>query len=209
MLEPKNNCDAFSSLYKSFQYCNGQVSLPGCRARVYFIPKRDIVKWPKLKMTDATDMKSVAQYDGNFVLAADKNFKYIDLVDGENEPKSEQVGAFGSFHFNNTATLVIPGTEEEQTGLITLLNNENTVFIVQQRNGKARIFGSEAFNAQIKPSQNWGKGTSDSNNSTLEITAEDMAPAPFYPGDIVCEGGVTYSGADGSLKETTSEDDNA
>lgn len=209
MPEVKNKCDAFASLYASIPYCNGQVSLPGCRARVYFAPKRDIVKWPKLKMADATDMKSVAVYEGNFVFAADKCWKYIDLIDGENDPKSEQVGAFGSYHFNNTANLAIPGTEEEATGFITLINNEPSVFLLQQRNGKARVFGSEAYNPQIKPSQTWGKGSSDSNNTGIEITAEDMAPAPFYPGDIVCEGGVTYSGADGSLKETTSEGGNA
>ena len=62
--------------------------------------------------------------------------------------------------------------------------------------------GNEMFRTSVKPSQSVGKATSDSNNTTLEITVEDVAPAPFYPGDIVISGDVTISGATGKLKTT-------
>ena len=193
-------CDAFADIYKSLEYCTGKMSMPGTRPRLYFIPKKHITSWPTLPMADATEMGKVAVYDGNFTLAADKNFHYVDLVDGENEPKSEQVGSFGSMHFNNSLSAVVPGTEEEATGLATMLNNEDVVFIYIQRNGKARVIGNEMFRTNVKPSQNGGKGTSDSNNTTLEITVEDVAPAPFYPGDIVLSESVTISGTTGKVK---------
>lgn len=197
-------CDAFADIYKSLEYCTGKMSMPGTRPRAYFIPKKHITAWPTLPMANATEMGKVAVYDGNFKLEADKNFHYVDLVDGENEPKSEQVGSFGSMHFSNTLTLVVPGTEEEATGLATMLNNEDVVFIYIQRNGKARILGNEMFRTSVKPSQSVGKATSDSNNTTLEITVEDVAPAPFYPGDIVIDSKVVISGATGKVKPSDS-----
>lgn len=195
-------CDAFADIYKSLEYCTGKMSMPGTRPRAVFIPKKHVTGWPTLPMANATEMGKVAVLDGNFNLEADKYFHFIDLVDGENEPKSEQVGSFGSMHFSNSLILVIPGTEEEATGLATMLNNEDVLFIYFQRNGKARVLGNEMFRTSVKPSQNVGKATSDSNNTTLEITVEDVAPAPFYPGDIVIDGGVTISGATGKVKPT-------
>lgn len=197
-------CDAFADIYKSLEYCTGKMSMPGTRPRAYFIPKKHITTWPTLPMANATEMGKVAVYDGNFTLEADKCFHYVDLVDGENEPKSEQVGSFGSMHFSNTLTLVVPGTEEEATGLATMLNNEDVVFIYIQRNGKARVMGNEMFRTSVKPSQSVGKATSDSNNTTLEITVEDVAPAPFYPGDIVIDSKVVISGATGKVKPSDS-----
>ena len=197
-------CDAFADIYKSLEYCTGKMSMPGTRPRAYFIPKKHITTWPTLPMANATEKGKVAVYDGNFTLEADKCFHYVDLVDGENEPKSEQVGSFGSMHFSNSLILVVPGTEEEATGLATMLNNEDVVFIYIQRNGKARVMGNEMFRTSVKPSQNVGKATSDSNNTTLEITVEDVAPAPFYPGDIVIDSKVVISGATGKVKPTDS-----
>lgn len=197
-------CDAFADIYKSLEYCTGKMSMPGTRPRAVFIPKKHVTGWPTLPMANATEMGKVAVLDGNFTLEADKHFHFLDLVDGENEPKSEQVGSFGSMHFSNSLILVIPGTEEEATGLATMLNNEDVLFIYFQRNGKARVLGNEMFRTVVKPSQNVGKATSDSNNTTLEITVEDVAPAPFYPGDIVIDGGVTISGATGKVKPTDS-----
>lgn len=193
-------CDAFADIYKSLEYCTGNISMPGTRPRAVFIPKKHVTGWPTLPMANATEMGKVAVLDGNFTLEADKYFHFLDLVDGENEPKSEQVGSFGSMHFSNSLILVIPGTEEEATGLATMLNNEDVLFIYFQRNGKARVLGNEMFRTSVKPSQNVGKATSDSNNTTLEITVEDVAPAPFYPGDIVIDGGVVISGATGKVK---------
>lgn len=193
-------CDAFADIYGNLEYCTGKMSMPGVRPRAYLIPKKHIVSWPTLPLASATEMGKVAVYNGNFTLQADKYFKYLDLVDGETEPKCEQVGAFGSMHFINTVALVVPGTEEEATGLATMLNNEDVVVIVFQRNGKARVFGNEMFRTTVKPSLTLGKGTSDSNATTLEISSEDVAPAPFYPGDIVLDSKVTISGATGKPK---------
>lgn len=191
---PKNTaCTGTNNLYDNVVFCPGLVSLPGVRDHFYFIRKKDITKWPTLPLNSAESLDKVAVYVGNFTLAADAKFHRVDLVPSESEPKSEQAGSYGSFHFTNSITLVLPGTAEKVTGLITELNNDNVVILVPQRDGKNRVFGSAGFDVTIKPSQEWGKGSNDANTTTIEVSCEDRAATPFYPGTIETDG-ATISG---------------
>ena len=195
------NCTNSANLYENVEHCPGEISLPGVRDHAYFARKSEIKKWPTLPLASAETLDKVAVYDGNFTMEDDKVFAKIDLVPSESEPKSEQVGAWGSYHFQNSITLVLPGTSEKTTGLITLMNNDDIIMLVPQRDGKLRVFGSEAFNVTVKPSQSFGKGTGDSVTTTIEVTAEDMAATPFYLGTLPVAGG-TVSGEDDTFTET-------
>lgn len=65
-------------MYESLSWCPGQTSQPGLRNKVYFIPKSWITKWPKLPdIDDAESMASLATYEGDFTLAADKNGRVL------------------------------------------------------------------------------------------------------------------------------------
>lgn len=194
-------CTNTNNLYDNVDFCPGEVSLPGVRNHAYFIRKSDIVSWPKLPRNGAKTLEEVAVYTGNFGLAADVKWNRIDLVPNESEPKSEQAGSYGSYHFTNSISLVLPGTAEKVTGLITELNNDDVVILVPQRDGKVRVFGSEAFTVEIKPSQAWGKGSGDANTTTIEVTVEDMAATPFYPGEIDTNDGI-IDGSTDNLKTT-------
>lgn len=194
-------CTNTNNLYDNVDFCTGEVSLPGVRNHAYFIRKSDIVSWPKLPRNGAKTLEEVAVYTGNFGLAADVKWNRIDLVPNESEPKSEQAGSYGSYHFTNSISLVLPGTAEKVTGLITELNNDDVVILVPQRDGKVRVFGSEAFTVEVKPSQAWGKGSGDANTTTIEVTVEDMAATPFYPGEIDTNDGI-IDGSTDNLKTT-------
>lgn len=194
-------CTNTNNLYDNVDFCPGEVSLPGVRNHAYFIRKSDIVSWPKLPRNGAKTLEEVAVYTGNFGLAADVKWNRIDLVPNESEPKSEQAGSYGSYHFTNSISLVLPGTAEKVTGLITELNNDDVVILVPQRDGKVRVFGSEAFTVEVKPSQAWGKGSGDANTTTIEVTCEDMAATPFYPGEIDTNDGI-IDGSTDNIKTT-------
>lgn len=198
-MPPVTSCTNTNNLYEDVEFCPGEVSLPGVRDHFYFIRRKEIATWPTLPRNSATDLDHVAVYEGNFGLAADAKWHKVDLVPSESEPKSEQAGSFGSYHFNNSISLVLPGTAKKVTGLITELNNDDVIILVPQRDGQVRVFGSEAFNVSVKPSQAWGKGSNDANTTTIEVSCEDMAATPFYPGDIVTESG-TIDGATDTLK---------
>lgn len=189
-------CADDRDLYADLPFCRGQKSLPGMRPVMYFIKKSNITTWPTRAGNAATSLAEIAKLVGDFVLAADKKWNKVDLARDQQQVTSEQVGQWPSFLFKTTATVVIPGTEEEVTGLISELNNDDVVILIPQRNGKYRCLGNESFNVAVKPAQDTGKTSDDANATTLTIEIEDEIPAPFYPGVIETNDG-DISGADG------------
>ncbi|MDC7147565.1 MULTISPECIES: hypothetical protein [Bacteroides] len=195
-----NKCEN-SSLYESLEWCDGRTTLPGIRQRVYFIPKSEIVEWPKLpSIKEAKAMGELATYQGNFVLAADKKWRSLDALDAKSNVTSESQGEKPSRTSLNKSTLKHAGTDEEATGFARQANIDNLVYLVQQRNKKFRVLGSDEFDVDTKASQALGEGYNGEAGTTLEVEATDVCPAPFYPGKIETEDG-DISGADGSAWE--------
>ena len=170
------------NIYADVLHCAGEVNLPGTREHCYFIRREDIVTWPKKGNATLADVVTMKE---DFVLASDKKWNKISLVPDANSFKCESQGNWGSKTFNNQVTVVHPGTKEEAAGLCKELNNDDVVFLVPQRDGKYRLFGSEAFQASITLRQESGAAAaSDSSQTTLEIAVTDECPAPFYEGEI-------------------------
>ena len=185
-----------NSIYGDICFSPGKKSLPGVRGYVYGIAKRDIITWPTIGTEAPKTLADVAKYAGDFVLATDKKWHKIGLIPNESELQAESQGSFGSKTFKVTGTAVIPGTEEEVSGYIAQANNDEMVYLFIQRNGKARMVGSEAFTPELSLSQATGKATTDANSTTISAVADDEYPAPFYPGKIETEDG-DISGATG------------
>jgi hypothetical protein len=189
-------CTSANSIYGDICFSPGKKSLPGVRGYVYGIAKRDIMTWPTIGTEAPKTLADVAKYAGDFVLATDKKWHKIGLIPNESELQAESQGSFGSKTFKVTGTAVIPGTEEEVSGYIAQANNDEMVYLFIQRNGKARMVGSEAFTPELSLSQAKGKATTDANSTTISAVADDEYPAPFYPGKIETEDG-DISGATG------------
>lgn len=186
-------------MYESLAWCPGQTSTPGIRRKVYFIPKSWIAKWPTLPAIDGVveNMGKLATLDGDFVLAADKKWQYIELLTTKSSINSETQGEKPSPTFLNKATLVHAGTDEEATGFARQANIDELIFLCQQRNGKFRVIGSEAFDPSVTISQTSGEGDTGTAGTTIEAQCTDICPSPFYTGKIETEDG-DISGADGS-----------
>lgn len=189
-------CTSADSIYGDICFSPGKKSLPGVRGYVYGIAKRDIMTWPTIGAEAPKTLADAAKYAGDFVLATDKKWHKIGLVPNESELQVESQGSFGSKTFKVTGSAVIPGTEEEVSGYIAQANNDEMVYLFIQRNGKARMVGSEAFTPELSLSQATGKATTDANSTTISAVADDEYPAPFYPGKIETEDG-DISGATG------------
>lgn len=189
-------CTSANSIYGDICFLPGKKSLPGVRGYVYGIAKRDIMTWPTIGTEAPKTLADVAKYAGDFVLATDKKWHKIGLIPNESELQVESQGSFGSKTFQVTGSAVIPGTEEEVSGYIAQANNDEMVYLFIQRNGKARMVGSEAFTPELSLSQATGKATTDANSTTISAVADDEYPAPFYPGKIETEDG-DISGATG------------
>lgn len=188
-----------NDLYKSLGFCQGKPVLPGIRRRVYYQKKSNIAKWPKLPELDAegATMEKIATYEGDFILAADKKWLSLDVLTAKSDVSSEAQGEKPSVTVLNKANLLHSGTDEAATGFCRMALNDDLVFLSQQRNGKFRVIGNEAFETTVKPSQTTGQGDTGESGTTLEVSVTDVCPAPFYAGKIETEDG-TISGADGS-----------
>ena len=193
-------CTSANSIYGDICFLPGKKSLPGVRGYVYGIAKRDIMTWPTIGTEAPKTLADVAKYAGNFVLATDKKWHKIGLIPNESELQVESQGSFGSKTFKVTGSAVIPGTEEEVSGYIAQANNDEMVYLFIQRNGKARMIGSEAFTPELALSQDLGKAATDTNSTTIQAVCDDEYPAPFYPGKIETADG-DFSGATGLAVE--------
>ena len=138
---------------------------------------------------------------GNFTMATDKFFAQVDIINNNGKITVEAQGTFGSKTFKNTYTGNAPGTEEEVTGLIAELLNAEVIAVVPTRTGKFRVIGSEEFPAEVNPSQDTGQAPTDSNQTVLEISADDELPAPFFTGTLPISGG-TLNCATGEVTST-------
>ena len=182
---PKVRCADDAALYDDIEFCMGDKSLPGTRNHAYYIPRRDIVTFPRpASSPQSIDAVAVIPSTSPFELAADKKWHRIDLVPNESEPTADGQGSYGSKTILNKITLVLPGTGKKASGLISNLNNDDVVFLVPMADGKCRLFGSPNYQTEIVVKQSYGKSATDANTTTIEVSATDEFAAPFYEGII-------------------------
>lgn len=179
-----------AALYDSLPFCKGKTLLPGIRSRLYYTAKSDIVTWPTLPDKATADMAELATYDGDFTLAADKFWHYIDLVDNKGKIESESQGDKPARSFVNRTSVVHPETDEAATGFCRQANADDFVYLLQTRGGKFRVLGNEAFQTDTKPKQDSGEGVTGDFGTTIEIEVTDVCPAPFYVGKILTADGT-------------------
>jgi len=184
-------CSSENTLLADVKFCQGKKSLPGTKKRVYIADVRDILTYPTKpsRTAESADLSNITVLTGAFTMAQGKFFAQIDIINNNGKIAVEAQGTFGSKTFKNTYTGNAPGTEEEITGLISELLNAEIIAVVPTRSGKFRVIGSEEFPAEINPSQDTGQAATDTNQTVLEISADDELPAPFFTGTLpVSEG---------------------
>lgn len=184
-----NTCD---SLQKSVDWCEGTPVLPGIRKRLYYINKKLIVAWPTLTKNSIGQVTS-AKYTGNFTLAENAVWSYIDILPDKSTHTSEPQGEYPSMTQLNKLQVVHPGTGEDAALLASVMNNANNVFICETADGKFRVTGSEMYDVKCTVNQDLGQGATGTASTTINVEATDVIPAPFYEGEIET--------ADGTINE--------
>ena len=184
-----NTCD---SLQKSVDWCEGTPVLPGIRKRLYYINKKLIVAWPTLTKNSIGQVTS-AKYTGNFTLAENAVWSYIDILPDKSTHTSEPQGEYPSMTQLNKLQVVHPGTGEDAALLASVMNNANNVFICETADGKYRVTGSEMYDVKCTVNQDLGQGATGTASTTINVEATDVIPAPFYEGEIET--------ADGTINE--------
>jgi hypothetical protein len=183
-----------SSIQKSLAWCQGRPQYAGIRRRLYFTARANILSWPTLGK-DANGRVLSAAYDGEFVLAADKEWLYIDIIPDKSQLTSEAQGEYPSQTQLNKLVAVHPSVGAEASAAAAYLNNNDNVFIVEDMRGLRRVVGSEKWLTKTTVAQDLGQGATGTASTTINVEATDECPAPFYIGDIVTEDG-TIQGVD-------------
>ena len=194
-------CTDQVDLYEDVRYCRGKKATPGVRPYFFQIPRRDVISIPAPAGNAATTLAASITITDNFVLAADKKWHRIDLVPDKGKFTPESQGETYSKTSKNSASLPLPGTEEEASALASQLMNDDSLFLIPQRNGKFRLFGDDEFTVDVAYSQDSGDAVTGTNTTTLNISVPCETAPPFYAGEIVATDG-TFSGATGKLITT-------
>lgn len=196
------NCST-KSLYKSVEACPGKKNLPGIRRRLYYVHKAGIVTFPKLPNASdegITDMAKLAQLQGDFVLAADTFFQFIDLKDDASNVTYETVGEDGSKLFNNQANAIVAGQDDEVKGFARQALNDDIVYVYQDRAGKFCVLGNDMFKCHTSPSGDTAAEATGAVTSTFAIQVYDECPVPTYTGKLQISATQYIDCADGEVK---------
>lgn len=193
-----------SSVQKSLAWCQGRPELPGVKRRIYYISKYDVLQWPKLQH-DANGRLTSSSYAGDFVLRADKKWKYIDIISDKSQLTSEAQGEYPSQTQLNKLVAVHPGVGKEASEAAAYLNNNDNVFLVENMHGDFRVVGSDKWPTKTTVAQDLGQGATGTTSTTINVEASDECPAPFYAGKIATEDGDINP--DGNPIQDTSSDD--
>ena len=175
-----------NNLQRSLDWCQGTPELPGIKRRIYYLAKSQIVKRPTLPV-DENGRPTSAIYQGNFVLAADANWKHIDVLPDKCQVTSEAQGEVPSQTQLNKLTAVHPAVGPEASAAAAYINNTDNVFLVEDMRGKFRVIGCDKWNTKATVAQDLGQGATGTTSTTINAEASDVVPAPFYEGEIVTE----------------------
>ena len=197
------------SLQASLKWCEGAVSMPGIRKRLYFISKSKIVAWPEVQKDSDTGRPSTSVLSGSFALAADATWNILDILPDKSQLTSEAQGEAPSQTQLNKLTAVHPGVEQNATWIAAALNNDDNVFLVEDQDGFIRVVGSQGWPTKTTVAQDNGQGATGTTSTTITVEATDIMPAPFYEGQIITEDGTIAAAVSGKRPFAgTVEDDN-
>ena len=185
---PKRECP---SLQKSLDWCEGTPQYPGIRRRVYYCNKNLIEAWPTLQRDDFGRVTD-ATYQGEFTLAADATWQYIDINIDKSTVTSEPQGEAPSQTQLNKLVAVHPGVDEEATAAAGYLNNSDTVYVVEDMAGNFRVLGNDKWPTKTTVNQDNGQGTNPA-STTVNVEVTDELAAPFYEGKLETADGDVYS----------------
>ena len=192
-----NKC---TSIQKSLGWCEGTPELPGVKRRIFYTAKSNIVAFPKLTR-DELGRPTSATLSGEFTLAADANWKYIDILPDKSQLTSEAQGEYPSQTQLNKLNAVHPGVGPEASAAAAYINNADNVFVVEDMKGNFRVLGNDKWTTKSTVSQDLGQGATGATSTTISVEATDEVPAPFYVGKLQTEDGEVNCNPSGSTNE--------
>lgn len=175
-------------LQQSIGWCEGTPEPAGIRRRAYYISMSDTVEDPKIPV-DENGRPTSSVLVGDFVLAADKTWKYIDFLPEKSQFQSDPQGDYPNQTQLDKLTLVHPAVGPEATNACAYINNTRCYFLFQDRKGRWRLVGNKDYETKNTVAQDLGQGVTGSTSTTIAVESSNLVSAPFFNGTIVTEDG--------------------
>ena len=177
-----------TSIQQSLGWCQGTPELPGVKRRIYFLAKSFILDYPQLPR-DELGRPTSAILTGEYTLAADDKWKYIDILPDKSQLTSEAQGELPSQTQLNKLVAVHPGVGADASAAAAYINNTDNVFIVEDMKGNFRVLGNDKWQTKATVAQDLGQGANGTTSTTINVEATDEVPAPFFVGTLETEDG--------------------
>lgn len=178
------------TLQKSLDWCEGTPQYPGFRRRVYFCNKALIVAWPEFE-TDEFGRVTSTLLQGNFELAEDAYWQYLDVNTDKSAVTSEAQGEVPSQTQLNKATFVHNGIDALATEVAAMISYGDNVFVFEDTQGHFRVIGNRRWRTKSTVNQDQGQGTNPA-NTIINVEATDIVAPPFYNGSLATEDGEVF-----------------
>ena len=159
-----------TSIQKYLGWCQGTPELPGVKRRIYFLAKSFILGYPQLPL-DELGRATSAILTGEYTLAADAKWKYIDILPDKSQLTSEAQGELPSQTQLNKLVAVHPGVGAEASAAAAYINNTDNVFIVEDMKGNYRVLGNDKWTTKATVAQDLGQGATGTTSTTINASS--------------------------------------
>ncbi|MDR2127349.1 MAG: hypothetical protein LBP63_11050 [Prevotellaceae bacterium] len=177
-------------IFGDILWTEGKVNPSGIKSLVYYIPKSDILSFPTIKNEDATTIAEAVNYTGNFVLKENKHFFSLYSTQGKGSGASETFGEKDCKMFNNKVILSFPDITDEARNMMKGFVNANILLVVPLPQNRFVVIGSTDYNVETNINATTGDAAGSAKGLTIEVTAPDVTPFPFYKGTLQLADGV-------------------
>ena len=181
--------------FDDIKYNLGSVNPSGIADEVFYIAKRNILKWPVItdNILDALMADGYVQYgdgeDNSFVLAPGAIWHRLYDTQGKGKIEWEYQGETDCKVVVNKATLPYPKITAEARAFAKYAANGDFVFCMKH-DGKYYIVGSPDYRAVVTPNGDSGDAPGSAKGMTVNVECPDTTPLPTYVGMLYLSDGA-------------------
>lgn len=121
----------------------------GILLEVYMAKMADVVAWPEPNIATAANLKELVTVTTDITFATGKKFHRVGCTLEKGGLISKGTGPYKTKSAESELTIYYPHSKEEFTGLVRLIQNSDLGFVIPERTGKKRLFGSKTTPAYL------------------------------------------------------------
>lgn len=180
-----------SGIFESLGWADGKINPSGIKTEVFFIPKTDIVSFPKMKAAPVSAADNVS-LDGDFVLKAGKKWNRLYSTQGKGKVDFEPIGEKDCKMFMAKGMFKFPDLDNAAKNLAKSAVNANVVYVVclpHETEKRYVVIGDEYYDVTTNVKGTSGDAPGSDKGVTIEVEAPATTPLPNYTGEILLSDG--------------------